>query len=438
MSLDDRTRQSLDTALEGLRDRLTAELSAAESERAAAAAEERAAAIEAAREAARREADAEVARRTAEAEARLQATLDTALATARAEERQASAAEVRRIVEAETRQHLDEELAAAEQRLQAVLADAEARAAAQVRESVTVAKVEERESELAGVTRLLESIRGLDGATSLSEVLDALGQAVSRETARSAVVVLKGDRVVGWRLAGFGPRDPQPKSVDMPLDKAGVIGLAVGAARPVTSRDSLTAAAGPGFAHLPEDRMGLAVPVIVGGRVVAVVYGDSVAEGPRGYQAPSGWPEVLEILARHAARCLEALTAQKALSSPSPRFWVSPAAGRAGDDAPAAPAPVPEPPAGLARRAEGTGSEDAARRLARLLLSEIRLYNGPAVDEGRERKNLLSRLAPELERARQAYDATVPASLGTRAELFQQELIQTLAGGDGSLLGAPA
>ena len=38
--------------------------------------------------------------------------------------------------------------------------------------------------------------------------------------------------------------------------------------------DAHAAGEGPGFAHLPADRMGLAVPVIVGGRVVAVLYGD--------------------------------------------------------------------------------------------------------------------------------------------------------------------
>jgi hypothetical protein len=37
---------------------------------------------------------------------------------------------------------------------------------------------------------------------------------------------------------------------------------------------------------------------------------------------PSGWPEVIEMLTRHAARCLEALTVQKAATVASPRFWV--------------------------------------------------------------------------------------------------------------------
>jgi hypothetical protein len=178
---------------------------------------------------------------------------------------------------------------------------------------------------MAAVTRLLDSIRGLDGASSLSEVLDALGQAAGREAARAAVLVLRNERLLGWKLSGFGSRDTQPKTIDLGMNECGVIGLAVGTARTVTTRDSDTAAEGPGFAHLPSDRMGLAVPVIVGGRVVAVVYADSVAQDGREHAVPSGWPEVIEILARHAARVLEALTVQRAAASPTPRFWVPPA-----------------------------------------------------------------------------------------------------------------
>ena len=178
---------------------------------------------------------------------------------------------------------------------------------------------------MAAVSRLLESIRGLDGASSLSEVLDALGQASGREAARAAVLVLRSDRLLGWKISGFGVRDAQPKGIDLGLAEAGVAGLAVGSARPVTTRDTQSAADGPGFAHLPSDRMGLAVPVIVGGRVVAVVYADGVTAEGREHAVPSSWPEVIEILARHAARCLEALTAQKAAATtPSPRFWVPP------------------------------------------------------------------------------------------------------------------
>ena len=50
--------------------------------------------------------------------------------------------------------------------------------------AVAAARVKEREIEMAGVTRLLESVRGLDGATSLSEVLDALALARRRAKRR--------------------------------------------------------------------------------------------------------------------------------------------------------------------------------------------------------------------------------------------------------------
>ena len=59
----------------------------------------------------------------------------------------------------------------------------------------------------------------------------------------------------------------------------------------------------------------------------------------------------------------------------------------------------------------------------------------PAVTEGRRERNLLARLAPEIARARQAYDEHVPAVVRSETDYFHQELIRTLAGGDATLLG---
>ena len=47
----------------------------------------------------------------------------------------------------------------------------------------------------------------------------------------------------------------------------------------------------------------------------------------------------------------------------------------------------------------------------------------------------LSRLAPEIEKARQAYNEQVPAGVRAHTDYFHQELIRTLAGGDAALLG---
>jgi len=82
-------------------------------------------------------------------------------------------------------------------------------------------------------------------------------------------------------------------------------------------------------------------------------------------------------------------------------------------------------------------TDAAARHTARLLVSDIRLLHDPAVNEGRRHRNLLTRLAPEIEKARQAYNEQVPAGVRDHTEYFHQELIKTLAGGDASRLGDP-
>jgi hypothetical protein len=300
MSFEDRVRSTAEQALGSLVQQLLAQ-----------ALEERELAVRDARAAAFTEAEEKTLARVADAEARTRAFMEDAVKNARVEERDAATREVRSKVEAEVEPKITEAVANADARARVALADAQARAADELKAAIAAARVKEREIELAAVTRLLDSVRGLDGATTLSEVLDALALAAGREAARAAVVVWRGERINGWKLSGFGPRDAQPKSIELPLAESGVIGLAVGAARAVTTRDSQTAATGPGFEKIPADRMGLAVPVVVGGRVVAVVYADAVTLDGQERPVPSGWPELIEVLARHAGRCLEALTVQK-------------------------------------------------------------------------------------------------------------------------------
>jgi hypothetical protein len=300
MPFEDRVRSSAEQAIGSLVQQLITD-----------ALEERELAVRDARAAAFAEAEEKTLARVADAEARTRAFMEDVVKNARVEERDAATREARARVEAEFEPKIADAVANAEARGRAILADAQARAADELKAAVAAARVKEREIEMAGVTRLLESIRGLDGATTLSEVLDALALAAAREAARAAVVVLRGERINGWKLSGFGPRDAQPKSIDVSLAESGVIGLAVGAARAVTTRDSQSAAAGPGFEKIPADRMGLAVPVVVGGRVVAVVYADAVTLDGEERPVPSSWPESIEVLARHAGRCLEALTVQK-------------------------------------------------------------------------------------------------------------------------------
>jgi len=421
MSLDDRIRSTVDQAVAPLIKELLKEAAADQEE-----------AIRAAKVQIFEEAEQASRTRVADAEARGRAQMEERIAQALADDRDKAAREIRKQLEAEGDKKMHDALEVAENRMRVALADGEAKAAENLKTAVAAARVKEREIEMAAVSRLLESVRGLDGATSLSEVLDALALAAGREAARAAVVVLRNDRILGWRMSGFGPRDSQPKSIDLALADSGVIGLAVGAGRAVTTKDSQSASVGPGFETLPQDRMGLAVPVIVGGRVVAVVYADAVTTDGHERHVPSSWPELIEVLARHAGRCLEALTTQKT----APRIQPPSAAGAASTPStPSTPA-IPsssDPTSALMQITDGVAA--AARRTARLLVSEIRLFHEPAVKEGRRQRNLLTRLAPEIEKAREAYNEQVPAGVRAHTDYFHQELIKTLAGGDAALLG---
>lgn len=316
MSLEDRIRTSVDSALDDLRRRVEADMHALVDQLVSAAAQERDEALQAARRGAFDEAWQTMQREAAESAARARTVSEQALAEARAEERANAASRVEEAIVAtearllEAQRERDAQMSAA---AEALRAEAEQRIRA-----ITQAQ-----------TRLLESVRGLDGATTLSEVLDALALAVAREVPRAAVLIVRQERLTGWKLSGFGDRDAQPKSIDLGLTDQGVIGRAISQTRAVGVDAGDPATTPPPFAQEgPQGKVaGLAVPVIVGGRVVAVIYGDA-GSSPAGSEESPAWADAIEILARHGARCLEALTVQKSVTTPQPRFWV-PAGGQA-------------------------------------------------------------------------------------------------------------
>jgi hypothetical protein len=77
-----------------------------------------------------------------------------------------------------------------------------------------------------------------------------------------------------------------------------------------------------------------------------------------------------------------------------------------------------------------------ARRFARLLISEIKLYNEQKVAEGRSEHDLYDRLREYIDRSREMYDKRVKAEVAARYDYFHGELVNTLAEGDASKLGA--
>ncbi len=76
-----------------------------------------------------------------------------------------------------------------------------------------------------------------------------------------------------------------------------------------------------------------------------------------------------------------------------------------------------------------------ARRFARLLVSEIKLYNEQKVAEGRSQGDLYPRLREYIDRSREMYVKRVRPEVAQRYDYFHHELVNTLAEGDEAKLG---
>lgn len=337
--------------------------------------------------AARADADRHLATETARARLDAEQAAAEAAATARAEFDQI------------LQRALAEERQRAEQGLERALAEERQRA-----EQVSAAQAPDGSAP--DLARLLQTVTAIGAARSLSDVLARTVSGAAAEAPRAALFVANGPQLEEWAADPLPPLSSGIVRHDG--QEAGVLGAAA-----VTGELALTGngTAAPDFARLDAGRSAIAVPLLVGGQPVAVLYADDGGEAGAG--APSGWREAMEIIGRHASACLAYLTAVRTAD-----------AIRLMDDA------------ATSSRAEGqAGNDQAARRYAKLLVSEIKLYNEAAVRIGREKRDLLRRLKPEIERARRLYDQRVPPGFASRDACFQLELVQTLADGDAALLG---
>ncbi len=335
-------------------------------------------------------------------------------------EEQARAAENARHAAEDAQRAADEARHAAEAAATALVSEAIAaertmaaeRLARDMDDARMIAQTRERQAELVQSERLLGAVRALDAASSLSDVLDRLVNAARDEAGRAALLVVRGASLRGWALAGFPDDTPSAADVEIPASEAGLLSAAIAAQDMRTtagaSHDVAASLPAP-FTLSSDDRVGIAVPVLVDDHAVGVLYADDDSESPR--TVPSAWPERVELLTRHASRCLEGVTARHTATGK--------VSGRAGE----------------VRPDSGKVDDEGAQRFARLLVSEIKLYHEPIVEEGRRARDLRHRLHAEIERARKLYEERVPPGVRGHTDYFEQELVRTLAGGDPVLLG---
>jgi hypothetical protein len=266
------------------------------------------------------------------------------------------------------------------------------------------------------------AVASIQEATSQAEILRHLLEGEARFAGRVALFVVKGGAISGWQGTGF-----QDNEVVKGISLNASASLVAKAVQGRTAAAGPTADFDPGFVTAvtpPADNNCLVLPLVVKDKVAALIYAD--AGTVRGGVLDGS---ALSVLNRWAALWLE-LSALRKTSQSS-----------ATEESAPAPAPVvAATPAAAPVAAAAAAPEDdihrKARRFAKLLVEEIKLYNQAKVMEGKSNRDLYERLREDIEKSRSTYQKRYAESPVASADYFNQELVRILADDDASLMGA--
>jgi hypothetical protein len=156
------------------------------------------------------------------------------------------------------------------------------------------------------LSRLLGTVRELDGAISLRGILEVLAAGVRTEAARTALLLVDGRTLRVFNASGYAD-GLGPTEVSVESDS--LLVRAVEGRAPVDvppAGNEIGTLNRPLFLRPPSGQIGRLNPLAVGGNVVAVLYSegrDGRSEGPA-----EMWIDAVEILVRHAAQRLENVT----------------------------------------------------------------------------------------------------------------------------------
>jgi hypothetical protein len=328
------------------------------------------------------------------------------------------------------------------------------------------------------------SIAKIDHGTTLTEVLTILLEELSQFAPRVALFILKGGSCIGWNGRGFdsGPgfSNEAIKKISVPTNADTLFSAVI---------NSRSAFVGESNRHRDNvqllSRIGnvlpstiFAAPLILREKVTAVIYADSADGADRLKDA-----EALDILTVYAAKLLDALSGQKTgpksgehvtppPTAPAPARSRENVVSRAAAVAAAAddeeegsgtvmfsaaemnlstygqgaqkpamgkdrPRAVPAPGNLDALDPETRKKHEEAQRFARLLVSEIKLYNEAKVKQGQKTRNLSDLLRDDIERSRQLYRERVAENIRVSTNYFNDEIVRILAEGDEGAMGQP-
>lgn len=271
---------------------------------------------------------------------------------------------------------------------------------------------------------LERQVSGLAAAASPAETFRLVLEGSRLAAPRSAMFLLKQGQIKGWGCVGYDPETARlQRAFTSPTD-AGWLGEVAAGEPGLKSR--VASGAEPDFGQ-PAASEAAAIAVRVKSKVIAILLAERTGD-----QTP--WnPSLLSILVQVAQLRLTLGLALRKLR-PTDRAAAPEPAG--------APAPVVQPaaePTELSPVEEAEADDDgidlsAVRRFARLVATDIRLYNEEAVMLGRKNGDLADRLAEHLVRGRETFMRRHGDLGQTALDLLHEAYVEVLAAGKGELL----
>ncbi len=322
-------------------------------------------------------------------------------------------AELERVTQ-ETRESLEQEF---NQRIQRAASDAEvtapsnaaAGAAADLNRAVAEATEKKQEAMRAEVTEELER----QFAQRLAENSNHVRSEVAAERARLQ------EQLEQWKAFAdiqrqLAESSSQPEILTQFLDLAQLFANAL--AVYIVKADGLALWRSRGQAAFPDvisqqttDPESFFRPVTVRGKTVAAVCA-----------APPFKPEVMEFLSGCLERAIEVFGLKLRTSSPRMRVSEKTVA-------------VSSP--GTELNPEEQRAHADARRTARLLVSEIKLYHEQELESGRQNNDIYQRLQREIDTGREMYQHRVKSAVFGGPDYFHEELVRILGANDPGRLG---
>jgi hypothetical protein len=279
--------------------------------------------------------------------------------------------------------------------------------------------------------------------SSQADILRALLDGVAQFVERSALLVHKAGNLNAWQSRGFD-NDGALKGFSL----SAASGLA---GRAIEDKEDVSGAASEfdqGFVDAhgnPASGSATVFPLIVRDRVAATIYADTgVRLGGKGDFS------AVRVLVRAASSRLEIIALRKSAGAETVAH--EPTETAAPVEAPVPPPPAPKrdvapEPAAPEMVADATAEiaslppeeqeiHKKAKRFAKLLVDEIKLYNQAKVAEGRANKDLYQRLREDIEKSRATYDKRYGSTPAADGGYFNAEVIRILADNDPSTLGS--